>query len=487
MARYEATSVEFGEKLKEQRLQERDKIAKQQEKFAKKIATADFLVKGFNEVLDSRAKAFNTSLADERTYLKTQQANATNFLNAHKKNVLDNNISVREYLDALNAENFQTLAENYTPGVIQQVERDGKIVEQPVYDIDKTTFRNLKNFTIGKGDKAVTFNSYEDFLDSEVERYNRVLTHAKGVPSDAKDIDAYLQQYADQQMPTSIFSFVTQGARRFLKGETGESLRDKIARSTEENLRNPLFSSYTKFASEMEAYNERFPNKMEGMINNFVNNIEKDAAGNIIDKRVRKIISDTELTFQLGSVVSVDPATNRKITTKTALPVQAIKYADGSTSNVAGKALTISTGEDLLVVFNSQVQNTLNTSLTNVGQRAWQDYVAANTKEVNSNVFKAFSDFIKTDVGKTFIAPDLDPAKLVETFANSIGKDIIDFSVVPPREEFDTDEEYQMAMQEYKDENARLYSELFKVFANGLEQAGLSVTGVLGKPGLGGD
>ena len=111
MARYEATSVEFGEKLKEQRLQERDKIAKQQEKFAKKIATADFLVKGFNEVLDSRAKAFNTSLADERTFLKTQQANATNFLSAHKKNVLDNNISVREYLDALNAENFQTLAE----------------------------------------------------------------------------------------------------------------------------------------------------------------------------------------------------------------------------------------------------------------------------------------------------------------------------------------------------------------------------------------
>ena len=70
MARYEASSVEFGERLKEERKREQQKIAKEQESFAKKIAGAQFVVKGINTYLDDRAEKFNASLADEKAFPK---------------------------------------------------------------------------------------------------------------------------------------------------------------------------------------------------------------------------------------------------------------------------------------------------------------------------------------------------------------------------------------------------------------------------------
>ena len=44
MSRYEAESIKFGEKLRDDLKEQRQKEAKEQESFAKKIAVADFAV-----------------------------------------------------------------------------------------------------------------------------------------------------------------------------------------------------------------------------------------------------------------------------------------------------------------------------------------------------------------------------------------------------------------------------------------------------------
>ena len=78
MARYEAKSIEFGEAIRDDLKKQRQKEAKEQESFAKKIAGAEFAVKGVNTFLKNRVDTFNTSLLDEKAYLKTAQANAAN-------------------------------------------------------------------------------------------------------------------------------------------------------------------------------------------------------------------------------------------------------------------------------------------------------------------------------------------------------------------------------------------------------------------------
>ena len=91
MARYEASSIEFGEKLQSDLIKRKKDEAKEQEKFAKKITAANFVVKGANEFLKNRVDTFNTSLLDEKAFLTTAQKNAANILSTKSK--LDKELS----------------------------------------------------------------------------------------------------------------------------------------------------------------------------------------------------------------------------------------------------------------------------------------------------------------------------------------------------------------------------------------------------------
>ena len=157
MSRYESKSEAFGQGILKDQRQRADKIAKEQESFAKKIAGAKFVAKGINSYLDDRMERFKTSLADEKAFLTTQQKNAASFLSAHTTNVTDKNLTTRSYLNDLNAEAFQTLLEGQVPGIMVQVpDNSGNIVERQAYDIPRVILRVLRYLKNCRSDVTMT-------------------------------------------------------------------------------------------------------------------------------------------------------------------------------------------------------------------------------------------------------------------------------------------------------------------------------------------
>jgi hypothetical protein len=407
MSRYDAKSVEFGEELKREREEQTRQRIKDEESFAKKIAGTSFVVKGLNSVLNDRMARFNSSLADEKAYLTTQQGLATKFLNTHNTNVVDKNLSVKDYLDQLNKDSFRDIVENDTKGVKQQRMIDGVVRDVVVKDIPKTAISDLKGF---KGPGGKTYASYEEMLNEQVAAYNNVLLQAKSVPSEGK-IDEYLKLYAEQEMPKNIFSFLTRNVRRLAKGETAESLQDKLNRSTEENLKSPFFAKYSEFGAELDAYNTHFKNE-------FYDTIKERSKGKFDD--ARRIIDKQEVTFKYQNVTGIDPDNpNIKTTSVVAVPEIKTSFADGKIEAKQGEAVKITSGEDLVVLFNAPIQNTINELLSDVGRKEWFNYVNENKKAVALNVFGELSKFVQTDEKNEFFKPDLNINSVFESLGTN--------------------------------------------------------------------
>ena len=204
MSRYEAESIKFGEALRDDLRKQKEKEAKKQESFAKKIAAADFAVKGVNAFLKNRVDTFNASMLDEKAYLKTAQANAANILNTKKSIDTSYNGSVRDYMSDLIANQWQTSVEKNVEGMaVQTVDKTGNVVTRQAFDVPIATLKNMTNFKIGNKE----YESYEDMLDERVQQFNNLVAQAKSVPSDTKDIDTYLERYVNQEMPTNLVGF----------------------------------------------------------------------------------------------------------------------------------------------------------------------------------------------------------------------------------------------------------------------------------------
>jgi len=461
MSRYDAKSVEFGEELKREREEQTRQRIKDEESFAKKIAGTSFVVKGFNSVLNDRMARFNSSLADEKAYLTTQQGLSTKFLQTHNTNVVDKNLSVKDYLDQINKNSFRDIVENNTKGIKQQRMINGTVQDVVVKDIPQTAIADLKDF---KGPDGKTYASYEAMLDEQVAAYNKVLLQAKSVPSEGK-IDEYLKLYAEQEMPKNIFSFLTRNVKRLAKGETAESLQDKLNKSTEENLKSPFFAKYSAFGAELDAYNTQFKNK-------FYDDIKNQSKGKFDD--ARRIIDKQEVTFKYQNVTALDPDNpNIKTTKVVAVPEIKTTYADGKieTDKAALKApIEITSGEDIMVLFNAPIQNSINDLLSDVGRKAWFDYTNKNKKAVALNVMGALSDFSQTDNKNEFFKPDLDINVVYEKLANSgeFLNMISNYSTQLNRTDYASDEDYLKAVNQRKEDAKNQLGEFFELMRDGL-------------------
>lgn len=479
MARYEATSVQFGEALKTEREEERAKIAKEEESFAKKLAGTKFVVKGVNEYLDSRATKLKTSLADEKAFLQTVQSNAQNFLNTHKTNVVDANINVRDYLDKVSSEYLQTLAEQNVEGIMTQVEKDGKLVEIPRFDIPKATLKNLSNFTIG----GKTYGNYQEFLDEQVASYEQALLHAQSVPTDAASLDTYLNQYAKEQLPTNIFSFVTGGVRRLLKGETSESLEDKINKSTSQVLSDPLFRKFNKFSNSFKMFNKSFPNKITDFVDNFKNNLQIDSVGNIIDNKfAKKIISDIDVSYETNTIEKVNSATNRLESQITITPKVKTQYIDNSIKLTDGPNVTALNGDNLLVTLDSALLKTFNDILSEKGLQQFNLKISDPT--YIGNPIKAFEEVIDlgftTDGPNMMLKGDIDVnASISKLFESPEIKRLVDVALPLTREEYikqknslNLDATYEEYLKQHQLNSSDIIKEVLNTIIMGLRKTG---------------
>ena len=447
MARYEAESIKFGEALRDDLKKQRQKEAKEQESFAKKIAVADFAVKGVNTFLKNRVDTFNASMLDEKAYLTTAQANAANILNTKKSIDTTYNGSVTDYMSALIANQWQTSVEKNVEGMsVQTVDKSGNVVTRQAFDVPIATLKNMTNFKIGNKEYA----SYEDMLNERVEQFNNLVVQAKSVPSDTKDIETYLERYANQEMPSNIVGFLSRPIKRYFKGETKETLRDKVNKTAQENLNSPLFSNFQQFQGSFEAYNKEFDGAGANMVKAFEEDLRLTANG-VLDKKYNKIIKDIKVEYKIEEQTTVDPTNNLEIKQAISVPHITTTNVDNSINIRKGEGTAITTGKQLLVTFNAPLMTAFNSQLNPVGKEAWAEYQVKFKKAVSSNPMQEFAKFIESGIQNNKKQPNkylnglIQKSEILEVFLGAVGKDLIPV-IKPPVQGDESNEQYAQIM-----------------------------------------
>mgnify|MGYP003109979881 FL=1 len=447
MARYEAESIKFGEALRDDLKKQRQKEAKEQESFAKKIAVADFAVKGVNTFLKNRVDTFNASMLDEKAYLTTAQANAANILNTKKSIDTTYNGSVTDYMSDLIANQWQTSVEKNVEGMsVQTVDKSGNVVTRQAFDVPIATLKNMTNFKIGNKEYA----SYEDMLNERVEQFNNLVVQAKSVPSDTKDIETYLERYANQEMPSNIVGFLSRPIKRYFKGETKETLRDKVNKTAQENLNSPLFSNFQQFQGSFEAYNKEFDGAGANMVKAFEEDLRLTANG-VLDKKYNKIIKDIKVEYKIEEQTTVDPTNNLEIKQAISVPHITTTNVDNSINIRKGEGTAITTGKQLLVTFNAPLMTAFNSQLNPVGKEAWAEYQVKFKKAVSSNPMQEFAKFIESGIQNNKKQPNkylnglIQKSEILEVFLGAVGKDLIPV-IKPPVQGDESNEQYAQIM-----------------------------------------
>tara|TARA_R110000822_G_scaffold105303_4_gene232868 strand:+ start:246 stop:1712 length:1467 start_codon:yes stop_codon:yes gene_type:complete len=476
MARYESKSEEFGQEILQEQIKRQDKVAKEQESFAKKTLAFSTVVEGLNSHLNNRMDTFNTSLADERAFLKTQQGRATTLLNQQKIND-DAGISVDEYIRDKLLENRQTQLEKRVVGAKTQTpDSSGKIVETVAINIPKATLAKRDDWTrIVNGEPETT--TFDELVKDGATKWKEAIAQARSVPATAAELEKYLATYAKQELPTNVFSFVTRGLSGIFKNETKESLQDKIKKTTAETLKNPLFNSFTNFATKAAGMNNIFPDITQDALASFEKDL-KYKNGVLIDtKHGNRIIKDVTTKFDVSSQVVEDAETNQRTTAAVLTPTIVTSYVDGtSVSRVdTDNAQTVTNGSQLITVYNDGFLNIINDDMNQLGQEEWSTYSDSNFKAVSENPMIEWAKFINTGVvdgGKSvnkYLKTDINASTLIEKVLASGGISVGEITAFRQQLKDETKETYRKKQKEWAEATGQLMKDSLEPVMNALQ------------------
>ena len=291
---YESTQQYAEQKFAEAKKYNEEQV-KKQEKFAKRLLGFQTVVKGANTLINKRADTLRASLAEERAYLASAQSNAKKILDQNN-DLINKNMSQRQWIESQMLERYRSQLEKNVDGLMVQTMKNGKTLEVPLYDIPTSTLSKTKLLINGKE------ISFGELVDTNLSEWKNLVTQAKSVPSNVKDLDAYVDQYVDKEMPSNLFDWMTRPLRKASKSETSQTLQEKLKRSSDEILSNPMFANFKNFDTALKNYNANFENQIVDLVNDFQNDMEKDPAGNTIDKKFNKIVSDVADSYQKYTV-----------------------------------------------------------------------------------------------------------------------------------------------------------------------------------------
>jgi len=471
MARYESKSEEFGQGILKDQQKRADKIAKEQESFAKKVVGIQTAVKGVNSYLDNRLTKFNSSLADERAFLTTRQTQAKNILDIQANLDLKNE-SVESYIRNKLLENRQTELEKRVKGVTQQrPNSSGEIVEKVVIDIPKATLATRKDWqktVIGEdGTPKKVDTTFDELVTDGTAAWNKIVNHARNVPTKPAEIEAYLAEFAKEEMPTNMFTFVTRGLKNVFSNETAESLQDKISKTTAESLANPLFTSFTNFANASANINNYFPNLTQEGLTSFEDSLERKNGKIVDNSNANKIVTKVTASLDASNSSIAVPGENIKKDQRVIIPTYTTTYEDGTSKTIIDNenSKSVTNGKELIVLYDNAFLNTINDEMTPIGIESWSAYSAANNKAVASNPMLEWTKFIETgitDDGKglnKYLKPDIDITKIAQTVIETGGKDFIKMAQLREKRSDETQEDYRIYVDQWKKDNTRLQEE----------------------------
>lgn len=201
----------------------KEKQAKKQESFAKKLQGVNILAKGANYLINQRADALEQNQSFKKASYETMMKRA-------------------EVVRAQDAERIKTgtsqldyLTNNIYTQLITQIETDSPLADislakrafrKEAQTLAKTKLADYKEMI----DTANNFGSFEDFEKD----YGK----ASGIPR-------------------SIFGFMTSGVKNIVRGETPESIEYKAKKEKDALYGTGLFDKFTKLEKSFTAYDAR--------------------------------------------------------------------------------------------------------------------------------------------------------------------------------------------------------------------------------------
>lgn len=464
---YESTQQYAEQKFAEAKKYNEEQV-KKQEKFAKRLLGFQTVVKGANTLINKRADTLRASLAEERAYLASAQSNAKKILDQNN-DLINKNMSQRQWIESQMLERYRSQLEKNVDGLMVQTMKNGKTLEVPLYDIPTSTLSKTKLLINGKE------ISFGELVDTNLSEWKNLVTQAKSVPSNVKDLDAYVDQYVDKEMPSNLFDWMTRPLRKASKSETSQTLQEKLKRSSDEILSNPMFANFKNFDTALKNYNANFENQIVDLVNDFQNDMEKDPAGNTIDKKFNKIVSDVAVSYQKDTVETVNPETNKIDVSLVIVPKIATTYADNSMSTRDGKAVTEITGDKLLVTLNSALLNTYENILSEQGMNEFNKQT-----DMIKNPVKAFNNVVKMGINKKgpnlYIKGDIDAGAAIEKLMQSPDiKELLGVSVPLDEEEFsrlNPNSNYQEYLDSHQKNVTGVITEVIESIVIGIRNAG---------------
>ena len=473
MARYDYEStLGFAQEKIDEARDYREKQAKKQEKFAKRLLMFDTAVQGANYLIEQRADALTQSLAEEKAYLMNAQSGAKKIIEQDNK-LIEQNKSQREWIQEQMLEQYRSQIETNVPGLTTQKFKDGQVIEVAKYDIPTST---LANTTLLIDGEEISFN---DLVEKRTNEWKTLVAQAKSVPSKVKDLDGYIDQYVDREMPSNLFDWMTKPLRKASKNETSETLQDKLNRSSKEILENPMFSKFTKFQKSLNTYQENFPNQIVDLVNDFGKELKRDLNGNIIDTRFDKIVENIEVEIKAQTGTIEDPVTNKKTEVINYTPQTKITNVDNTTSVRTGKTTQLTTGEQILVKLEGPLLNIYEDILSEKGlnafiqhpmyaknpMKAFNDVVARGINEKGPNLYIKGDVNIGATMEKLFESKDMQELLGV---AQPLTRE--DFPSSPQAEDYSTYEEY---LESHQENISNVFTETLRPVFEGLRNLGI--------------
>lgn len=279
MARYDIESdVQFAEKRFAEARAYREKVAKEQDDFAKKLLGLKGVVEGVNLMVNNAA--------DEMERKQLPKKASYDVLNSRSESI--RNEEAARISSGLSVQDF--LENKYFTQLSQEASQ---------------TFSQLSpaQYTKALRDEAAKLAT------NNVSSYESLVKAANNIP-DFENFDEFYKQ--NSNMPRSIAGWIGNKAKSFLKKETPETLKIKNEKASDALYGTAMFDKFGKLSTALTAYDAVTNKGLDAV--KIINNLDlksgglsKDFSKTVTKKEVDKISGTVkEITYFKGATFKTD-------------------------------------------------------------------------------------------------------------------------------------------------------------------------------------
>ena len=367
MSRYDYQgTLDYAQKKIDEARVSREKTAKDQEKFSKRLLGFNTLVKGANYLVNQRAdeleSSFGPAKAKYKSYIQNAEATTTYWNDIQKKGGVD-------YLQKQIYDSYLTSAKEVKP------------------------FDEVKNISGWIYDEATTkANELYSALEQKA-------TQAKDVPTMKDFMDDY-ENFTEIQAPRTLFGAATSGIKRILGRENAETLEYKKQIAKDKLFNTDVIKEIDEFAGFADTY-DKLGYDTPGLIKKMNEQFVEGKQGEI----GKKVKSSSIEKFDLGNTVKV---------------ISFVEFEDGTTAKP--KVLLEEKKNDM----SSTIQDVnLVSMVSNIKDEKVNDFMkilnGTGSVALKANTGDAYIWAIENDAIKI----NLDDAKKANDLVDNIYQDVI--------------------------------------------------------------